>query len=93
MQDTQETRDPSLGGGDGLQREMATQSQCSCLENSMDRGACLPPSGLYLPLLLLHIEAPALLLETTSPSNDRGAVCLLLLCCTRQLAYLVRSSY
>ena len=64
MQDTQETRDPSLGGGDGLQREMATQSQCSCLENSMDRGACLPPSGLYLPLLLPHTEAPALLLET-----------------------------
>ena len=64
MQDTQETRDPSLGGGDGLQREMATQSQCSCRENSMDRGACLPPSGLYLPLLLPHTEAPALLLET-----------------------------
>ena len=92
MQDTQETWDPFLVGGDGLQREMATQSQYSCLENSMDRGACLPPSGLYLPLLLPHIEAPALLQETTSDSNYRGSVRLLLLCCTRQLAYFVGSS-
>ena len=69
MQDTQETRDRSLGRGDRLQKEMATQSQYSCLEKSMDRGACLTPNSLYLPLLLPNIEAPALPLETTSHSN------------------------
>ena len=69
MQDTQETWDQSLGRGDRLQKEMATQSQYSCLEKSMDRGACLPPNSLYLPLLLPRTEAPALTLETTSHSN------------------------
>ena len=33
MQDTQETQDRSLGRGDRLQKEMATQSQYSCQEN------------------------------------------------------------
>ena len=33
MQDTQETWDRSLGRGDRLQKEMATQSQYSCQEN------------------------------------------------------------
>jgi hypothetical protein len=55
MQDTQETRDRSLGRGDRLQKEMATQSQYSCLEKSMDRGACLPPSSWYLPLPIFKL--------------------------------------
>ena len=31
----------SLGWEDPLAKEMANQLQSSCLENSMDRGACL----------------------------------------------------
>ena len=55
MQDAQETQDRSLGRGDHLQKEMATQSHYSCLENSMDRGACLPPSSWYLPLPIFKL--------------------------------------
>ena len=40
MQETQEARVQYLGGEDSLKEEMATQLQYSCLENSMDRGAC-----------------------------------------------------
>ena len=35
----QETRFRSLVGEDPLEKEMATHSSNSCLENSMDRGA------------------------------------------------------
>ena len=35
----QETRVQSLGWENPLEKGMATQSQDSCLENSMDRGA------------------------------------------------------
>ena len=55
MQDTQETQDRFLGRGDRLQKEMATQSHYSCLENSMDRGACLPPSSWYLRLPIFKL--------------------------------------
>ena len=34
-----ETRVQSLGQEDPLEKEMASPLQCSCLENSMDRGA------------------------------------------------------
>ena len=34
----QETGVQSLGQKDPLEKEMATQLQCSCLENPMDRG-------------------------------------------------------
>ena len=36
---TQETQIQSLGWEDPLEKGMATQLQCSCLENPMDRGA------------------------------------------------------
>ena len=39
MQETQETWIQSLGREDPLEEEMATHSQCSCLENPLDRGA------------------------------------------------------
>ena len=35
----QETWVRSLGGEDPLEEDMATQLQCCCLENPMDRGA------------------------------------------------------
>ena len=35
----QETRVQSLGWEDPLEKEMATHSSISCLENTMDRGA------------------------------------------------------
>ena len=35
----QETQVQSLGWEDPLEEGMATQLQCSCLENPMDRGA------------------------------------------------------
>ena len=35
----QETQVQSLGGEDPLEKEMATHSSNSCLENPMDRGA------------------------------------------------------
>ena len=39
MQETQETWVQSLGLEDSLEKEMATHSSITCLENSMDRGA------------------------------------------------------
>ena len=39
MQETQETQVQSLGWRDPLEKEMATHSSISCLENPMDRGA------------------------------------------------------
>ena len=39
MHETQETQLRSLGAEDSLGKEMATHSQYSCLENSMERGA------------------------------------------------------
>ena len=39
MQETQETQVQSLGWEDPLEEEMASHSNISCLENSMDRGA------------------------------------------------------
>ena len=35
----QETWDRSLGWEDPLEKELATHSQCSCLENPRDAGA------------------------------------------------------
>ena len=35
----QETRVPSQGGEDPLEKEMATHSSYLCMENPMDRGA------------------------------------------------------
>ena len=39
VQETQETQVQSLGQEDSLQKEMATRSSNSCLENLLDRGA------------------------------------------------------
>ena len=39
---TQETWVPSLGCKDPLEKGNGYPLQCSCLENSMDRGACSP---------------------------------------------------
>ena len=39
MQEMQETWVQSLDGEDPLEKEMSTHSCCSCLKNSMDRGA------------------------------------------------------
>ena len=39
MQEMQETWVQSLGLEDSLEKEMATHSSITCLENSMDRGA------------------------------------------------------
>ena len=39
VQETQETRVPSLGWKDPLEEENGNPLQYSCLENSMDRGA------------------------------------------------------
>ena len=39
MQETQETRVPSLDWEDPLEEEMVTHSGYYCLENPMDRGA------------------------------------------------------
>ena len=38
MQETQETQVQSLGWRDPLEKEMATHSSISCLENPTDRG-------------------------------------------------------